>query len=37
MKKQAMIVEIDYGNAKIIDEGGNILDIEQHESCRLSE
>ena len=28
MEKQAMIVEDDYGNEKIIDEGGNILDIE---------
>ena len=28
MKNQAMIVEDDYGNEKIIDEAGNILDIE---------
>ena len=30
MKNQAIIVEDDYGNEKIIDEAGNILDIEQH-------
>ncbi len=29
MEKQAMIVEDDYGNEKIIDEGGNILDIKR--------
>jgi len=28
MKKQVMIVEDDYGNEKIIDEEGNILDVE---------
>ena len=29
MKNQAIIVEDDYGNEKIIDEAGNILDIKQ--------
>ncbi len=28
MKELAMIVEDDYGNEKIVDEGRNILDIE---------
>lgn len=30
MKSLVRIVEDDYGNEKIIDEAGNILDIEQH-------
>ena len=28
MKGRGIIVEDDYGNEKIVDEGGNILDIE---------
>ncbi len=30
MENKTIIVEDEYGNTKIIDEAGNILDIEQH-------
>ncbi len=29
MKNQALIVKDEYGNEKIVDEGGNILDIKR--------